>query len=333
VELPVTELLQALTEQLRFQIGVELKVELAELKDKKHWLNLERIFIEKRIYQRIEEATSDEDIRLECYKGLDPYVKSLERPVSDEDIKKLLDIPIRRISRFDIEKNKRDLADVAFAIAKVDSKIAKLTQTTINSIKALLKKHGDRYPRKSEIASFEVVDLRAVARQNIKVAYDPETGYFGSEVKGAQYQLTVSEYDRILIITRDGAFRIVGPVEKILIEGEVVYLDLFDQDKGQVFTVVYRDKGKTAFAKRIQIKRFIREREYEIIKDKAGRLDYLIPGEVSGQIRLDFVFSKRARISNVVFDMGKLEFVGVSSRGTRMAPKPVSKLRFLKSEG
>ncbi|MCU0663573.1 MAG: DNA topoisomerase IV subunit A [Myxococcota bacterium] len=333
VELGVSELLRTLTDQLRDQIGLELEHELGELKEKRHWLNLERLFIEQRVYKRIEDATTDEDVRRECYLGLRPFFDKLEREVSDEDIKRLLDIPIRRISRFDIEKNKRDLEDNDIAVAKVEVKLARLTHTTVQYLKGLLKKYGGNYPRRTEITSFESVDVRAVARQNIKVGYDPETGYFGCEVKGSQYQLTVSEYDRILIITRDGAFRITGPSDKMLIEGEVVYLDLFDQNNGQTFTVVYRDKQKNAFAKRVQIKRFIRDREYELIKDKDGRLEYLIPGESKGQVRLDFVPAKRQKVSNIVFDMNTLELTGVSARGTRMAPKPVSKLRWLKDDG
>jgi topoisomerase-4 subunit A len=334
VELTVPELLRTLTDQLRDQIGMELEHELGELREKRHWLNLERLFVEKRVYKRIEEATTSEDVQREVYSGLQPYFDQLERAVSDEDIKKLLDIPIRRISRFDLEKNKRDLEDTDIALAKVEAQLARLTQTAINYLKGLIKKYAANYPRRTEITSFEVVDVRAVARQNIKVGYDPDTGYFGSEVKGSQYQLTVSEYDRILIITRDGAFRIIGPEEKVLIEGEVVYLDIFDQAKGQSFTVVYRDKQKNAFAKKVQIKSFIRDREYELIKDKAGRLEYLIPQEKCvGQVRLDFVPNKRQKISYVVFDMSTLEPTGVSARGTRMATKPVSRLRWLKDDG
>ncbi len=329
-ELAITELLRALTEQLREQIGAELAFELSELKDKRYWLSLERIFIEKRVYKRIEEATSDEAVMRECHLGLAPYLKELERAVSDEDIRRLLDIPIRRISRFDLEKNRRDLRDIAAAIARVEGQIARLTQTTIQYLKDLLKKHGDRYPRRSELTKFEVVDLRAVARQDIRVAYDPETGYFGSEVKTPSHQLTVSEYDRILIVTKDGAFRIVRPAEKMFIEGQVVYLERFDEEQGQVFTVVYRDKDKNAFAKRVYIKSYIRDREYELIKDKAGHLDYLIPGEASGKIAMEFVPRKRARLKGTQFNLNKLALMGVSARGVRLAPHPVAKLRRLK---
>jgi len=91
--------------------------------------------------------------------------------------------------------------------------------------------------------------VRAVARQNIKLAYDPETGFFGSEVKGSKHQLTVSEYDRILLISRDGSFRIIGAEEKILIPEKVIYADIFDQEGGAAFTVVYRDAKKIAWAK------------------------------------------------------------------------------------
>ncbi len=330
-EMTVSELLRFLSEQLREQICAELEFELSLLKEKKHWLALERLFIEERVYKRIEEATTQAQVKNEVYAGLEPFFGLLERSIGDDDINKLLEIPIRKISLFDIDKNRRDLEDTELAIAKMEGKLSKLTQTTIKYIKGLLKKYGDSYPRRTKITTFEEINVRDVARQNIKLSYDPETGFFGSEVKNGENQLVVSEYDRILIITQDGTFRIVAPEEKILIPGKVVHMDVFDQKKGQKFTVIYRDKTKTAYGKKIHLKRFVRDREYELIKDKAGKLDYLIPEHAEGAVRLDFVPAKRQRVTRAHFDLNELDVIGVTARGRRLAPKPVAKLRWLKN--
>jgi topoisomerase-4 subunit A len=243
-----------------------------------------------------------------------------------------LDIPIRRISAYDIEKNHRDIEDTELEITKIEAKLKRLTQTTIKYIKDLLKKYGDNYPRRTEIGAFEAVDVRRVARQNIKVSYDPETGFFGSQVKGSEHQFTVSEYDRFLIICKDGSFRIIGPEAKVLIPGKVIYFDVFDQENGAAFTIVYRDKGKIAYGKKIHIKKFIRDREYELIKGRAGKIDFLVPGHDAGYLNLKFVPAKRQRVTEVSFDLSELETIGVTARGSRLAPKPISRIKLTKSQ-
>ena len=172
-----------------------------------------------------------------------------------------------------------------------------------------------------------------MARQNIKVAYDPDTGFFGSEVKGSKYQFTVSEYDKILLISRDGSFRIIAPEDKVLFPSPVIQAQVFDPEEGVAFTVVYRDKDKIAWGKKIHIKAFTRDREYELIKGKTGRVDYLIPGDCNDTIHVDFVPMKRQRVHEAEFDLSVLEVIGVTARGRRLAPKPVSKVRRIRSNG
>lgn len=331
VELTVSVVLCFLTDQLRELIRAELEHELAKLADTKHWLTLEQIFIENRIYKRIEEATTREQVKLEVYAGLQPFGHLLDRAVNDDDIERLLKIPIRRISLYDIEKNRKEIEDTLTAIAAAEKKLRELTETTITYLESLLAKYGDQMPRRSEISGFETVDVRAVARQNIRVAYDPETGFFGSSVKGEKHVLSVSEYDRILILTKDGVYRIIAPEEKVLIPGKVLHLGVFDPNEGARFTVVYRDGSRMAFAKRIHIKAFTRDREYELIKGRKGHIDYLLPGDASDVLHLDFVPRKRQRVNSAIFDLGKLSLVGATARGSRMAPKPVARMRKLKA--
>ena len=332
VEMGVSEVLCFLTDQLRELIKAELQHELGQLTDRKHWLDLERIFIENRVYKRIEKAKTAKTVVSAVRKGLGPFVEQLDREITDDDIDGLLKIPIRRISQYDIDKNRTDLETTVKAIKGVRGKLRKLTPTTIAYLEHLLKTYGDRHPRRSEIGSFEAVDVRAVARQNIKVAYDPESGFFGSDVKGSKYQFTVSEYDRILIVSRDGSFRIVGPEQKVLVPDKAIHAEVFDQEQGAGFTVVYRDKDKIAWGKKIHIRAFIRDREYELIKGKSGRVDYLIPGNCNDTIHIDYAPMKRQRVHEAEFDLSILEQTGVTARGRRLAPKPASKVRRIKTD-
>jgi topoisomerase-4 subunit A len=326
VEMAVGEVLRFLTDQLREQIRAELEHELGRLADRRHRLNLERIFIEHRVYARIEQAPTEERVHAEVRSGLEPFADVLDREVDDEDIARLLEIPIRRISRYDLDRNRADVERTEAAIADARKRLAALTKTTIAYLRDLLERYGGSFPRRTEIASFESVDPRAVARQSIKVSFDPETGFFGSEVKGSKHALTVSEYDRILIVCRDGSYRIIGPEEKVLIPDRVLHIGVFDQDEGERFTVVYRDRKRFAYAKKVHIKAFIRDREYELVKDRKGKIDLLLPGDADLTLRLDFVPAKRQRVHNTSFDLSTLTPVGVSARGSRMAAKPVARI-------
>jgi topoisomerase-4 subunit A len=330
VEIGVSEVLCFLTDRLRGIIRAELELELGRLEDKKHWLDLERIFIENRIYKRIEDATTAEQVVYEVRVGLEPFLSELDREVSDDDVDQLLKIPIRRISQYDIDKNRTDIKATIKAIKGVRGKLRRLTQTTIKWIEEILAKYGERWPRRTEITSFETVNVRAVARQNLKLAYETETGLFGTAVKGDRFQLTVSEYDRILLISRDGTYRVVSPEEKIFVPGKVMWAGVLDPDEGRKFTVVYRNFDRMTYGKKIHIRAFIKDREYRLVKDERGKIDFLIEGDSDDLVHMDFVPAKRQRVHEADFDLAELEFKGTTALGRRLAPKPVARLKKMK---
>ena len=330
-QLTVTEIITALTERLKQQLKAELEYDREQLVDKKHWLTLEQIFVEKRVYKRIEEATTQEAVRSEVKTGMAKYKKLFVRPMVDEDITRLLEIRIRRISAYDIEKNRKDIEEIDKGIKAIDAKLRNMKRTTITYVKALIEKYGDRYPRRTEITRIKAVDKKAVARQNIKLSYDDKSGFFGSDVRG-ETKLTVSEYDLVLGIASDGTYRVMPPPDKLLFTGKLLYCEIFDPDKGVEFTVVYRDKQKLAFAKRFRIERFIRNREYQLIKDKAGKLDLLLEEGETGTVELTFVPAKRQRVKGTTADLRSLQPTSPTARGARLAAKPVSRLKFVKAE-
>ena len=180
-------------------------MKLGKLEDKHHWMTLEQIFIEKKVYKALERVKSEKGLKDSVYKGMAPYKKQFIREMDDEDVKRLLALPIRRISAFDIEKHRKDVGDVLAAIKKLKAKLRNLTKTTIAYLEDILQRYGKQYKRRTKVEGFESVDKRAVASQNIKLNYDKKSGFFGSNVKGKDLQLTVSEYDVVLVICGDGA--------------------------------------------------------------------------------------------------------------------------------
>lgn len=326
VEMTVSQALKYLTEQLREQIKAELEYELGVLEDKQHWLTLEQLFIENRIYKRIENAETEEKVRSEVMNGLKPFAAQFIRKMNDDDVNRLLELRIRRISKYDIQKNRQDIDDIVRAIKNARSKLKALTKTTISYLEGVLAKYGDHWPRRTRLERFVAVDKKAVARQNIKVAYDSETGFWGSDAKGKDFPLTISEYDLVLAICNDGTYRIMTPQPKVLLSGKVLYCDVFDPEKGVVFSVVYRDDKKNAFAKKIHIHKFIRNREYELIPRKEGKIELLTADENPGSITLVSSITGRKRAEVLEVDLNSLELTAPTARGTKIAPFAVAKV-------
>ena len=332
VQLTISDVIRALTEQLKEQLKAELEYDREQLVDRQHWLTLEQIFVEKRVYKRIEEATTEKAVRDEVNKGMAKYKKLFVRPMVDEDVKRLLEIRIRRISAYDIEKNRRDIDEIEAGIKEIETKLRNMKRTTIAYVKGLIKKYGERFPRRTEITRIKAVDKKAVATQNLKISYDSKSGYMGTAVRGDQFKLSVSEFDMILAIAQDGSYKIMPAPEKVLFSTKLLYCAPFDPEKGAEFTVVYRDNLKIGYAKQIRIEKFIRGREYKLIKDKAGKVDLLLEGAEKGTLDLDFVPAKRQRVKAAKFQLAGLQPISASARGSRLASKPISKIRLKKAE-
>jgi topoisomerase-4 subunit A len=327
-----SEILKVLTEQLRERLRAELEWDRSQLVDRKHWLTLERIFIEKRIYRGLEDAETEAAVRERVVTGMAKHAKLFVRPLDDDDVKRLLELRIRRISAYDIARSRDEMAEIEQRLTAIARKLKHLTRTTMEWLQGLIDRYSDEYPRRTRITSFQDVDKKAVARATLKLAYDAESGFFGSAVKGDRFPLQVSEYDLILGIADDGSFRVMTPPEKQLFTGKLLWCDVFDPERGADFTVVYRDRQRIAFGKRVRIERFIRNKEYALIKDKAGKVDLLLPGTAAGQIWVRFAPAKRQRVTEATFDLAKLDWTGVAARGVRLAAKPAAQVKWLRAE-
>ena len=322
----VSEVLAELTTRLRQQLQLELEYERAQFVDRQHWLTLEQIFIEAKVYRGLETAKTEKAVVASVWSGMEPHTGKMIRAMEDEDVTRLLQLRIRRISAYDLQKSRDEVVDLAKQIKVIDKKLKKLTQTTIAYIEDLLDRYGDQFPRRTRTVALEEVDKKSVARDTIKLSYDKETGFFGSAVRGDQFKLSVSEFGLVLGISSDGTYRVMPPVEKVLFSGKLIYCEPFDPDKGVEFVAVYRDKMKVAFAKRFKIEKFIRNKEYRLVKDEKGKLDLLMSPSEAGIVNLSFKPAPRQRVKSAKCDLGDLETTSPTARGRRLAAKPVAKL-------
>ena len=249
----------------------ELEVQRGHLFDKLHTRTLERIFIEERIYKRIEQKRTQEAVVQAIRTGFGPYADQLVREISDDDIDRLLKIPIRRISLFDIEKNHEEIDQINADIKQVDYDLSHLDEysiRTLNAIKADL--DAETHRRKTVIADFNIVDIRDVAKRDLDLRYDGLTGYLGTNVKTGNPLFKVSEFDKILIIQKNGTYYCSNVPDKLFVGKDITYCGLADKDSLEdiVFTVIYLDKKtKVTYIKRCKLSGFIMNKPYELLPD------------------------------------------------------------------
>ena len=249
----------------------ELEVQRGHLFDKLHTRTLERIFIEERIYKRIEQKRTQEAVVQAIRTGFGPYADQLVREISDDDIDRLLKIPIRRISLFDIEKNHEEIDQINADIKQVDYDLSHLDEysiRTLNTIKADL--DAETHRRKTVIADFNIVDIRDVAKRDLDLRYDGLTGYLGTNVKTGNPLFKVSEFDKILIIQKNGTYYCSNVPDKLFVGKDITYCGLADKDSLEdiVFTVIYLDKKtKVTYIKRCKLSGFIMNKPYELLPD------------------------------------------------------------------
>ncbi|MDD5728591.1 MAG: DNA topoisomerase IV subunit A [Victivallales bacterium] len=323
VQMDVDSILRRNTDKLLYYLKRELEIELARLDDLFHAKTLAQIFIENRIYKRIEECESFENVMAAIYQGLEPFRDRLKRDVVDDDITKLLAIPIRRISLFDIRKNQQELEDILKAIAQVNKNLKHLKAYAIKYLQDMLNKYGGKFPRRTEIEHFKKIDRRAVALNNIKVGWDRKNGYIGTNVKSDDV-VTCNEFDHLLCIERKGDYKVINIPEKIFV-GRLYDFRKFEPE--MEFGLIYSEKksGKY-YAKRTVIDKFIIDRIYRICP-KNCRLELLTP-------RSDSVYavSEQARRETVTTELNFKEYPlrTPKARGLLLSSRPVVKISHLR---
>ncbi len=272
-EMSITDILKHNTERLLFLLERELNIEKAKLEQKLHDLTLEQIFIENRVYKKIEEKTTFEDVIATVESEMNKYRGLFIRELTREDIDKLLEIKIKRISRFDIENYNRTKDDIVASIKEIQTNLMDIKKYTISYIKNLLNKYGKDYSRKTKIEKFEKISVKEVALPEVRVYWDRNSGFFGTDVRGDKYFLA-SKFDKFLIVKANGVYKVINIDSKVFIDTDVLYLELFN-DKEE-FSLIYQDTvSNVAYAKKFKIEKFLTNKEYNLFPLDKGKVEYL----------------------------------------------------------
>ncbi|HEX4341872.1 MAG TPA: DNA topoisomerase IV subunit A, partial [Verrucomicrobiae bacterium] len=267
VELTVSEVLRENTDQLVAVLKRELELREQKLQDELHYRTLERIFIEERIYKLIEKCKTSEAVTAAVYDGFKPFKRQLVRDIIDADVDRLLQVRIRRISLFDINQHRQEMEKVVSDLAETRKNLKNLTKYVIGHLEALLEKYGPQYPRlTTKSARHEEVDVKAVAFKSFKVAYDRETGYVGYKVNGEEFKVECTKFDKILLVFKDGTYKVTELPEKLFVGPELFYCGLPDREL--VFTCAYTDR-KASYLKRFKFGGTIMNKAYLCIPDKS----------------------------------------------------------------
>ena len=321
----VREILEYHVERLQEYLKRELEIERDRLQEKIFCKSLEQIFIENRLYKNIEHMRSYQAVHQAISDGLIPFHGELQRVPGEEDRERLLSIPIRRISRFDIDKNQAEIAALRTALEAAEKHLKQVKKYTINHIKQLLKGYGAQYPRKTKVESIGEIDRRAIETRTIKVGFDPDTGFLGTKVTGPQL-FECTNFDKLLLFFKDGSYSVISIPEKqyAMREGQKL-MHVGIADKKTVFSVVYKDpKTLFAYAKRFVIEKYITDKIYRYIDE--GACFELLTDLPHPKVHVMFVPKVKQKQSQMEFDLTGVLIKGVTARGVRITNRAIKKI-------
>ncbi|HEY1718850.1 MAG TPA: DNA topoisomerase IV subunit A [Verrucomicrobiae bacterium] len=320
VELTVSEILRENTEQLVAILKRELDLREQQLLDELHYRTLERIFIEERIYKLIEKCKTNEAVFASVYEGFKPFKKELVREIIDADVEKLLQVRIRRISLFDISKHREEMEKTKTELDATRKNLKGLTKYVIGHLEALLEKYGPQFPRlTTKSARHEEVDVKAVAFKSFKVSYDRASGYVGYKVSGEEFKLECTKFDKILLVFKDGTYKVSELPEKLFVGPELFYCGLPDREK--VFTCAYTDR-KASYLKRFKFGGTILNKAYSCIPEKS-RILFFAP-ETPKTLYVRYKPAPHQKISQQTCEPEQVEVKSPKTRGRQISIKDIS---------
>ncbi len=325
----VEEVIHHNTEKLVADLTRELEIDKGRLENRLHARLLEQIFIEERIYKTIEEKTSYKAIVKGVDEALEGFTKELKRPVTTEDIERLLEIRIKRISRYDINKQKKEIKAIRSEISTIEKHLKDMIGFTIGYIDGLLKKYGKEYPRLTELTEFTEVSVRKVALSNLTVCYDREDGFLGHQIKvnngDSEFSIPCSEYDRLLLIYETGKYKVVQVTEKLFVGHDIRWIGKLK--KGMIFNMVYREgRENLCYVKRFATPKFILDKEYKLFREhKKSKILLLSLGEEKSA-RASLMPSPRAKTNVVEISFDDYLVKGPAAKGKRVSTRIVRRV-------
>jgi topoisomerase-4 subunit A len=329
----VSEILRYSTDQAKHLLKRELEIKRFELKEKLLYSSLEKIFIENRIYNLIEECETFEAVIETTDKGLEPYKADFYREITRDDILRLLEIRIKRISKFDSFKADELMNRLEEQLAEVEDNLENLTRYTIDFFKMLLKKYSEGRERKTEIRKFGNVQAAVVAANNQKLYVDKEAGFIGYGLKKAEFVMDCSDIDDIIVFLKTGKYVITKIQEKLFVDKNIIYCTVFRKgNERMVYNTIYTD-GKTGktYTKRFAVTSMTRDKEYDITKSTPrSKLHYFSANE-NGEAEVVSIFltsSSTAKKKQLEWDFAELEIKGRGAGGNLITKYPVRRVAF-----
>ena len=346
VFMTASDILRHNTMRTKDLLRQELEIQLAELEDRWHWVSLEKIFFEKGIYKKMEKkdsSTWDEQVN-EMLNAFAPYKKRFKREITRDDVLKLTEKPVRKISKFDIKKAAEEIESIEMTIDEVKNHLAHLTDYAIRYFRDILKKYGKGRERKTEIRSFEDIESTSVALASEKLYVNYQTGFAGWGLKreeGVEVACECSKMDDIIVFRKDGTFMVTKVQEKVFVGTqdckEILFINVFrKRDERTVYNMIYRD-GPSGYAmvKRFNVTAITRDRDYPLTKGTKGSKVLYFTANPNGEaevVTVHHVSSPKIKKVSFDFDFKTLAIKGRQSMGNILTRNAVRSIN-LKDEG
>jgi topoisomerase-4 subunit A len=311
----VTEMLRRSTDHTVELLKQELEIKLGEFQEQWHFASLERIFIENRIYRDIEEEETWSGVISAIDRGLQPHIQHLKRAITEEDIARLTEIRIKRISKFDIEKAQQKIDALEDQIAETKGYLANLITYAIDYFKRLKVNYGEGKERKTEIRTFDDVDATKVIIRNTKLYVNREEGFIGTGLKRDEYVCDCSDIDDIIVFTEEGKMMVTKVGSKTFIGKNIIHVAVFKKkDSRTIYNMIYKDgKGGASYIKRFAVTSVTRDREYDLTNGKAASNTLYFSANPNGEGEVVTVLLRQAgSIKKLKWD---IDFAGVNIKG------------------
>ena len=333
----VSDMLKISTDRTVSLLKSELEIQLSELEEQWHFLSLERIFIENRIYRDIEEKTTREDVIKAVDDGLKPHIQNLKRAITEEDILRLLDIRIMRISKFDSNKAQDKIEALEGDIEKVKFDLEHLIDFAIAYFTKLKDKYGKGRERQTELRSFDNIEATKVVLRNTKLYVNREEGFVGTGLKKDEYITECSDIDDVIVFLRDGNMMICKVDEKKFVGKDIIHIDIFDRnDKRTIYNMIYRDgKSGPSYIKRFNVSGVTRDKLYDLTNETAGSQVLYFSHNPNGEAEvLTILLRQVGSIKKLKWDIdfANTAIKGRTSKGNLVTKYPIKKIE-LKEKG
>ena len=323
VQTTVTEVIKTHAKQLTALLKDELLYEQEMLTDRLHLRTLERIFIEERIYKKIETMKTAESVIKAVIKGFEPFKAELIREVTEDDVDRLLKIPIRRISLYDIQKNRAEVQEISARLKEIARLLKNLKKYALSVLDGILAKLPPEVTaRKTEITGFTKVDVKEAVNRDLSLRYDETTGYLGTAVTTGQEILKVSPYDRIFILRKSGVYTILDVPDRLFVDTGMWYCGFAEKEvlSQILFTVIYKDeKTQYPYIKRARIESYILNRDYLFVPDTATVL-YASTVE-NFEFTVQYTPKPRTKKTEARFKTADYPEKGLKAQGVRLAER------------